>query len=257
MDSQQWIFLSPHFDDVALSCGGLVWDIANQGGEVQVWTVMAGYPPGDNYSTFAQKNHLAWGKSGRDAIDMRREEDKTACRIMGAVPRHFNWPDVIYRNHQDSGMPVVNNDEELFKTRPEPSLVDEIEKTLAKEIPQKTFLVLPMGLGGHLDHRVVVQAGARLQQVDFYYADYPYILSDFSSTILADNRIQKVPRILSEDALQAWQDAVLSYRSQLSAFWRDDNEGRLALRNYLSGGGGRLWKKIEVVNNLQRNSKVQ
>lgn len=244
MSQEHWIFLSPHFDDVALSCGGLVWDLVNQGNLVEIWTVMAGYPPDEDFSPFAQQNHSTWGKSGCEAIDMRRTEDEAACSVLEATPRHFNWPDVIYRKHSDDGMPVVINNEELFNKPPEPDLVEQITQKLLSEIPPEATFVLPMGLGGHLDHRAVVEAGHRLPKVDFYYADYPYILWRFDSPFLTSNTYQKIPHNLSREALQTWQDAVLCYRSQLSAFWRDDEEARLALKNYLAGGGGRLWVSV-------------
>jgi LmbE family N-acetylglucosaminyl deacetylase len=243
MKQDHWIFLSPHFDDVALSCGGLVWDLVNQGNQVEIWTVMAGYPPDENFSPFAQQNHRTWGKSGREAMDMRKEEDRAACEILGAVPHHLHWPDVIYRTHEDLETPVVNSNDELFNNPPEPTLVDEIVHYLTKQVPSGTTLVLPMGLGGHLDHRAVVQAGTRLPRVDFYYADYPYILKNFDSPLLKEDEFQKVPRYLSKESLEAWQDAILCYRSQLSLFWHDDDEERLSLRNYFAGGGGRLWEK--------------
>lgn len=243
MSQEHWIILSPHFDDVALSCGGLVWDLTNKGEQVEIWTVMAGYPSDNNYSDFAQKNHRDWGKSGFDAIHMRREEDKAACKILGVVPRHFDWPDVIYRRHQDTDVPVVNNNEELFNEPPESQLVDSILKILSEKFPTKSNVVLPLGLGGHLDHRAVVKAGEAWENVKFYYADYPYILKSYDSPILTGDKYQKIPRFLAKDALTAWQESVLCYRSQLSSFWREDDEARLALQNYLAGGGGRLWEK--------------
>jgi LmbE family N-acetylglucosaminyl deacetylase len=245
MDKKHWIFLSPHFDDVALSCGGLVWDMVNQGNQVEVWTIMGGHPPNENFSDFARDIHQLWGNSGREAIDMRREEDRAACGILGAVPRYFDWPDVIYRRQPVLGTPVVNNDDELFHETPEPAVIEDITVKITKQLPQGINLVLPMGLGGHLDHRAVVQVGARLTQDHFYYADYPYILNNFDSPILTENRFQNNSQHLSQQALHAWQEAVLCYRSQLSTFWRDDEEARLALRNYLAGGGGRLWMKNE------------
>jgi LmbE family N-acetylglucosaminyl deacetylase len=243
MKQKQWIFLSPHFDDVALSCGGLVWELANQGEQVEVWTIMAGFPPDENFSAFARKNHNDWGKSGREAIQMRREEDKAACGILGAIPRHFDWPDVIYRKHPESGLPVVNNNDELFNEQPEKALVNSILSNLTEKIPPQARVVLPMGLGGHIDHRTLVEVGEGLDREKLYYADYPYILKSFESPTLTENKYKKIPRFLSPDALTAWQEAILSYRSQLAAFWRDDDESRLSLQNYLAGGGGRLWKK--------------
>lgn len=243
MKQAHWIFISTHYDDVALSCGGLVWDMVNQGNLVEIWTVMAGYPPDDDYSKFAQGTHDVWGKSGKDAIHMRREEDEAACEVLGAKPCYLQFPDVIYRRYEESAEPVVNNDDELFNNSPEPSLVKDITDVLTRKLPSEKILVLPMGLGGHLDHRAVVEAGKGLTGVDFCYADYPYILKSFDSALLVEDNFEKIPHYLSPEALEAWQEAVLCYRSQLSWFWRDDEEERLALRNYLAGGGGRLWKK--------------
>ena len=75
MSNDQWIFISPHLDDVALSCGGLVWRLAQEGQQVSIWTVLAGDPPDEDYSEFARINHQRWGISGVEAIAMRREEE--------------------------------------------------------------------------------------------------------------------------------------------------------------------------------------
>jgi LmbE family N-acetylglucosaminyl deacetylase len=243
MKNKQWVFFSPHFDDVALSCGGIAWDLATRGGHVEIWTIMAGFPPDENFSAFAQKNHHDWGKSGREAIQMRREEDRAACSILGAVPRHFDWLDAIYRKYQESGLPVVNNDDELFNKLPEPSLVSDISKKLSQLLPTGSTLVCPMSLGGHIDHKAVLKACTKLEHDIVYYADYPYILESFDSEALSEPKVKRIAHSLSQEALHAWQRAVLCYQSQLAAFWRDEDEARLALRNYLAGGGGRLWKK--------------
>lgn len=243
MDKSHWIFIAPHFDDVALSCGGLVWDLSNQGHGVEVWTIMAGYPPDEDYSEFAQQNHRAWGLSGEAAIRMRMGEDRAVCDILGAQPRHFDWPDVIYRRDQHTGLALVNNNEELFSKQPEDQLVEEVAHMLMDEIPQNTQLVLPIGLGHHVDHRAVRMAGDKLGWEGFYYADYPYILKNFDEPIFLDGCLSKLRYPLNQDALHAWQNAALCYTSQLSGFWRDEAEVRLALRNYMAGGGGRLWQK--------------
>ncbi|MCK9504897.1 MAG: hypothetical protein M0Q95_12040, partial [Porticoccaceae bacterium] len=96
---------------------------------------------------------------------------------------------------------------------------------------------------GHVDHRLVVNVGKQIGGVDEYYADYPYVINHFENPLLKDGEFKYNPYHLGEDALHAWQEAVLCYKSQLSSFWRNDDETLLALRNYLAGGGGRLWRK--------------
>jgi LmbE family N-acetylglucosaminyl deacetylase len=243
MKKQPWIFLSPHFDDVALSCGGLVWELARQGNEVEIWTIMGGFPPDENFSDFARQNHRTWKMSGKEAIHKRREEDRAACEIMGAKPRHFDWLDVIYRRNPDTGKPIVNNNDDLFGEPPESDLISEIAKMLQIEVKVNTALVCPMGLGNHIDHQAVFLAGKQSDRIADYYADYPYILDQFDNPHLTKGIWQKSCRHLSENALNAWQEAVLCHQSQLSGFWRDEEEVRLSLRNFLAGGGGRLWRK--------------
>ena len=92
----QWIYISPHLDDVALSCGGLVWEQTQSGDQVGIWTVCAGDPPPGPFSAFAQSLHNRWGNS-RAAIEERRNEDIISCTFLGASYRHFDIPDCIYR----------------------------------------------------------------------------------------------------------------------------------------------------------------
>jgi len=243
MNTNHWIFISPHLDDVVLSCGGLVWDLTQQGHRVEIWTLMAGFPVGEDFSPLAQENHQAWGMSGAAAIRVRREEDCAACAILGAEARHCDWMDAIYRQDPYTNEPIVHNDQELFSFLPEPALVEEITRFLDQAIPEGSQLVLPVGLGGHIDHQAVVQAGERIARVNNFYADYPYILDEFENIMLWNSQLSNITQRLNQDALNAWEAAVLCYTSQLSGFWRDENETRLALRNYLAGGGGRLWKR--------------
>ena len=241
-----YLFLSPHLDDVTLSCGGLVWDLGQQGHRVEVWTLMAGLPTDENYSPFAQEMHANWGISGVEAVRARRAEDREACAVLGAELRHFDWPDAIYRYDAQTGAPIVNSDDELFSRLPEQTLVDAIAAMIMIAVPSGATLVLPIGLGNHVDHQAVVGAGRQVPRTDFWYADYPYINNHFESPFIRDGRLESVPYNLSEAALQAWQSAVLCYTSQLSTFWRDMDETRLALRNYMAGGGGRLWRKTSL-----------
>ena len=242
MHPEHWIFLSPHLDDVALSCGGLAWDLSRQGCRVEVWTLMAGLPPDENFSTFAQQNHHAWGMSGKAAIRMRRAEDAVACRILGVKRRHFDWLDAIYRRDPSTGAPAVTSNAALFGAQPEAWLVDEIAALLHREIPGDAQVVFPLGIGDHVDHLAVTQAAQGLLQKIYYYADYPYILKRPNWPALKRGSLTKIPWFLNEDALQHWVEAVLAYPSQITAFWEEPSLVPLAYRNYLAGGGGRLWQ---------------
>jgi hypothetical protein len=69
-----FIYLSPHLDDVTLSCGGLVWEQVQAGEQVEIWTICAGDPPPGALSPYAEELHHRWGY-GIEAIAERRIED--------------------------------------------------------------------------------------------------------------------------------------------------------------------------------------
>ena len=78
------VYLSPHLDDVALSCGGRIWQQAQTGDSVLVVTIFAGAPPPDvPLSPFARELHARWGYLS-DADVVRREEDQASLTHLGA-----------------------------------------------------------------------------------------------------------------------------------------------------------------------------
>jgi LmbE family N-acetylglucosaminyl deacetylase len=91
-----WIFLSPHYDDAALSCGGIIWEEVRRGAQVSIWTVCAAPPPPGVLSPFAEELHARW-KTGPQATDQRRLEDIASCAHLGAAYLHLNLTDCIYR----------------------------------------------------------------------------------------------------------------------------------------------------------------
>ena len=61
------IFLSPHADDAGLSCGGLIYQLAQAGERPIVITLFGGDPPDAGpLSDFAQSLHTRWAL-GADA----------------------------------------------------------------------------------------------------------------------------------------------------------------------------------------------
>ena len=173
MNASQWIFISPHLDDVALSCGGLVWSLTQEGQQVSIWTMLAGDPPDENYSDFARQTHQIWGKAGAEAIAMRRAEDRAACARLGAEPRHFDLLDAIYRRVSPDGAWTVNNNTELFGDPPEPEMVARVADLLARELPEDAQLVLPLSLGSHIDHRLVAEATHHTLAQPYFIATIP------------------------------------------------------------------------------------
>ncbi len=118
-----WLYLSPHLDDAALSCGGLIWEQAQSGEEVSLWTICAGDPPSGPLSPFAESVHARWG-TGREASAARRAEDIRSCAILGAAFHHLSIPDCIYRRSPKTGEVLYGSEETIFgPVHPEETLL--------------------------------------------------------------------------------------------------------------------------------------
>jgi len=238
----EWIFLSPHFDDVALSCGGWVWELAHTGQAASIWTVCAGEADPTALSPFAQALHSRWGISPGAAAS-RREEDMRACKRLGAAYRYFPIPDCIYRGGRE---PLYPSEESLWgELHPaESSLVKMLSAVLLQELPQEAGLVCPLALGHHVDHQLTRRAAEAAGRPVWYYADYPYALQAAAELEgLKQAGWQAIQFPVTEPGLQAWLEAVACHASQISTFWAGLEEMQQAIRDYSSSQGGvELWR---------------
>jgi LmbE family N-acetylglucosaminyl deacetylase len=245
----RWVYLSPHFDDVVLSCGGIVWEQVQAGEVVEIWTICAGAPDvSEPLSDFAKQLHERW-QTGLEAVEIRRREDEAAGRVLGARLRYWNLPDCIYRR-LPTGQWLVNGEEDLWQpVHPqEEGVIAQMARWMLKGLAYGVKLVCPLTLGNHVDHRLVRTAAEQvvqqLGQPLWFYSDYPYAVrapAELQDKVSSD--WQKECWQVTPAALMAWQEAVASHVSQLSTFWGGLDEMRSALETYWrSGGGSCLWK---------------
>jgi LmbE family N-acetylglucosaminyl deacetylase len=260
----QWIFLSPHFDDAAFSCGGLIWERTQAGDAVQILTICAGeIPPGD-LSAFAVELHQRW-ETGREAIYQRKEEDARACETIGASSHYFPIPDCIYRragvnywqptskpmqDEQPRGELLYPASKDLWgPTHPaENLLIQQLGDKLTQELPEAARLVCPLGIGAHVDHRLTRIAAEMCGRPLWYYADFPYVQKDpeLVDRLSSQGWLERLFEI-SPHGLQAWYEAMAAYQSQISTFWEDLPELRHSLESYLAQmGGAMLWQPARI-----------
>lgn len=242
----RWIYLSPHADDVALSCGGVVWEQSRQGLSPQVWTICAGDPPAQPLSPFAEALHIRWN-TGREAAAIRRAEDLQSCAQMGAWARHFPIPDCIYRRLETDGTAPYASEAEIFGPLHlgEADLVESLSAELAKGLTEQPVLICPLSLGGHVDHRLTRLAAERLDRSLWFYADYPYAeasAADLSGLIPEGWEMFVYP--ISAEGLAAWFRCVAAHRSQISTFWPDLDSMEASIQAYCRRHRGvRLWRE--------------
>lgn len=242
----RWVYLSPHFDDVALSCGGLVWEQTQSGELVEICTICAGRPPAQPISDFTRSLHLRWGIAD-DAVTMRSEEDKRANQRLGAITTHLSLMDAIYRYSPTDGTPLYTSDGELFgELRAEElGLVEAIREELVKSLPGECELVCPFALGGHVDHQLVKLAVQGLSQQKWYYADFPYVSKSkvIPEAFTSGKKATIFP--VSEAGFRAWGEAAAEHGSQISTFWSDTTEMQKAIRSYWAEVKGVvLWRDL-------------
>ena len=249
----RWTFLSPHYDDVALSCGGLIWELSQAGQVVEICTVCSGEPPEGPLSAFAVSLHARW-ETGGEAVAARKSEDQASCAVLGACWRYMEIPDCIYRPGGSTGHFCYATEESLFgELAPEEaSLVDNVAAKIQDALSAEDLVVGPLTLGGHVDHRLTRRAVEQMGRPALFYADYPYRLEAESElAALSASGWQPVFFPVSLQGLSAWQDAVAAHVSQISTFWASLDAMRTAIQSLwkADGCGTVLWKPPTDVGN--------
>lgn len=227
------IYLSPHSDDVALSCGGLVYEQTQAGEPVLVATFFSATPPMADFSPFAQGQHDKW-ELLEAAMDHRRQEDAQALEILGADGHYLDQLDCIYRLHPQTGQAMYASEEGIF------GAIDPAEAEYHLELAERTVklvgpprdelvLYAPLTVGHHIDHQLLRRASLALLERGYtvvYYEDYPYAQEpDRLAAALDDWPLKEPPTPhlmpISAPALLARVRAIAAYGSQINTLFGD------------------------------------
>ncbi len=248
----RYIFLSPHLDDIVLSCGAIVDHLQSKGHETEIWTFFAGDPPPGEFSPFAISLHERWQLPDNPVL-VRRNEDAAACKILNTAYKHFDMPDCIYRSNGNVN-PLITKEEDLYQPIPAPQSiwVDTLVQIL-KSLPPETRLVSPLSIGNHVDHRIVRAAVDQLQHPNvLFYIDYPYTLKskeNIEQFIHPD--WTQIHYKITPLNLEHWIEAIQCHTSQISTFWKNEAELTQEILKYADDGGGKsLWIPDKTISSL-------
>jgi LmbE family N-acetylglucosaminyl deacetylase len=256
------LYLSPHEDDVALSCGGHIAQLTQRGEKVVIFTVMAGYPPPEfKSSPFTNEQHERWAL-GDDPMTGRRQEDLCAGSILGAEIKFGPYPDAIYRVHPATGGALYPNNEALFGLVNPQDPVQQAKRAAVIQAITSVFnlkpedsIHIPLAIGRHIDHQLVREMGKsmirwRPENTFYFYEDYPYIRGG-EATIKAavtalDIETNRVTSELDPVAIDKKIDAIKCYKSQLSGLnWKTPEDMAREVRIHLAQvGGEREWRVL-------------
>jgi LmbE family N-acetylglucosaminyl deacetylase len=171
------LFLSPHLDDAALSCGGMIAGLAAVGQPVLVVNLCSGSPAPDlPLSAFAAAMHVRWGLPATEVVRQRLVEDEIALETLGADSYQLDLLDAIYR------LPAAyTDDERLFGVvAPTDPLAAQLAPALTELCARypEAIIYAPLGVGHHVDHQIVCVAALELVRQGMsvaFYEDFPYV----------------------------------------------------------------------------------
>jgi LmbE family N-acetylglucosaminyl deacetylase len=212
------VYLSPHLDDAALSCGGRIARQRLAGESVLVATICTAAPaPEGPFSELARAFHAAWGLSPAEVVAARLREDEAAMAALDADALWAGELDAIYRH------PLAYNSREALFSRPAPDdpllpALHCLMGGLRERLPEAQFYA-PLGVGHHVDHQLTCHAalalvGPRLA----LYDDFPYVARPGELERRRSSLgLQLRPQVLSLDgALARKRSAIAAYASQLA-----------------------------------------
>jgi LmbE family N-acetylglucosaminyl deacetylase len=230
------LVLSPHSDDAAYSIAGAMRALAGAGIAVRVLTPFG-------RSAFAPNRP----ELDADAVTALRHGEDAAAMVAIDPRITVSWwdiPDVALRQ----GLAV----EQVVSKRPFDAdarhLIDELAAAIDSERRRDESVLAPLGMGWHIDHRIVAEAGARLARdgaAVHFYEDLPYAGFTRSSRLwLAQawrRRVVGLPLraadVRAPDLPELKRRVFDAYASQASdAFWRG-----IARQTARRGCAERLW----------------
>lgn len=264
----QHLYLSPHFDDAAFSCGGQIAQLARSGAAVTIYTVMAGDPPsGFTPTAFTDELHARWqrGMLAEQALAARRAEDQAAAAVLGAALHFGSFADGIYRVGAVSGKALYPNVEAIFgDVHPDdPATPEALEAAFLQQFPHldsSVTLYAPLGVGHHVDHQLVramaLRLAARFRLTNtYFYEEYPYARDGRAVRLRAVSALavamrahpshfglRAVPHkvVIDEAALACKIAASACYESQIVSFWADADALTEEFRAYHALSEGEL-----------------
>jgi LmbE family N-acetylglucosaminyl deacetylase len=238
------VFVSPHFDDVVLSCGGTVAMLIANGVRPTVVTVFGGEITDEAMSTFAKWKHSRWGiESIDDVLDTRRNEEARAAATLGYYARALGFPDAIYRGDRysaDLELYAIPNAQE---TGLEQLIADEVRSL--PEWTDETVVYVPLAAGDHVDHQIAHEAGqiiARAGVTVYAYEDCPYSIhtpSGVTRRVAAlGGRIGPEVVVTVGASIEQRVEAIAQYTTQVPVIFRYTDDWAGSVREHACEVGG-------------------
>jgi LmbE family N-acetylglucosaminyl deacetylase len=184
------VVLSPHLDDAALSCGGLMAHAASRT-SVTVATLFTEADRGPHTLSARRYLQQVGAHSAQTLYQQRRAEDRAGLEPKGITCVHAGLTEALFRRRPVKArrrlcahvLPELAHIYPVYRlhlTSGRIAAADAATLRDAGEFVQRLagsgrhLLMAPLGIGGHVDHvlarSVAERSGARV----VYYSDFPY-----------------------------------------------------------------------------------
>ncbi len=237
MTGRRAVAVSPHLDDASWSAGAVLAGLAHRAWDVEMVTVFTASVP--DPSPFSVACRVDKGiDPDVDYLALRRAEDRTAAARLGAAATHLGLAEAPDRGYPSPAAlfgPWLPGDA---------ATVDELVGVLGPVLADADLVLGPIGLGDHVDHRIVVSALDRLDPPDqARWPDEPYrTLRGAAEPDPPPGWCRWVPPVDAASAA-AHIDAALRYRSQLGLHLGGEARARRTLAAVVADL--RLWSRGE------------
>lgn len=167
------LFVSPHLDDVAFSCGGTVMALGRAGWQTVVLTAFTASVPSPEGFALACQLDKGLGADIDDLAVRRREDEEFARR---ADVARVGWLELPEAPHRGYGSASALTGDYVAGDVVAGPLRDALRRWVDDQQPELVFA--PQALGGHVDHRRVAEAVADVAGHDAVqrYCDLPYAI---------------------------------------------------------------------------------
>lgn len=238
--SKTALFVSPHLDDAAFSCGGTMALLARQGWRVVLATAFTRSVP--NPTGFALDCQLDKGlPASADYMALRREEDRNAARILGAEALHLDLLEAPHRGYESAKelFAGVRGGDEVWR-----EVAERLAPVLHEHAPGALFA--PQALGNHADHLQVVRALGELG-VDgevLWWRDAPYAAREPGARpapLLPGGLVETAVDVAG--TMSPKLDACAAYATQIGFQFGGEEAIRRALSGFAADEAGRLGRR--------------
>ena len=186
-----------------------------------------------------------WRNLGSAKI--RRLEDERAAALLKVNLFRLGEIDAALTLDQSNDGFFVSALDDLFEDHFQEGRHHQVVNKLMPLLADSDYLVVPLGLGNHLDHQIAHRVATTFSAIDtLYYEDFPYALE------LNVNRENLVSDSV-DVPWEPWRKSALVYRTQVRTMFSSPAKFEVALATFAAydvdrnRAGSRIWYPLNTL----------